>query len=29
MDGSLVQDLAGHFDYVGKLVPASPRESAV
>lgn len=29
MDGSLVQDLAGHWDYVGKLVPASPRESAV
>jgi hypothetical protein len=29
MDGSLVEDLAGHWDYVGKLVPASPRESAV
>jgi hypothetical protein len=29
MDGSLVQDLAGHWDYVGKLVPTSPRESAV
>jgi len=29
MDGSLVQDLAGHWDYVGKLVPASARESAV
>lgn len=29
MDGSLVKDLAGHYDYVGKLVPASPRESAV
>ena len=29
MDGSLVEDLAGHWDYVGKLVPASARESAV
>jgi len=29
MDGSLVEDLAGHWDYVGKLVPSSPRESAV
>ena len=29
MDGSLVQDLAGHWDYVGKLVPASAGESAV
>ena len=29
MDGSMVQDLAGHWDYVGKLVPASARESAV
>lgn len=29
MDGSLVEDGLGHWDYVGKLVPSSPRESAV
>lgn len=29
MDGSLVEDPVGHWDYVGKLVPTSQRESAV